>query len=186
MVRVENLDMTFFHASKCAGSSIENWLRTNVAGDVYDNDLRHLHPKQLTHLFPEGFGWSFCVVRNPWDRMVSWYTYFKKIRGLDISFTDYLDRSFFDKSVQNTNMYGKPVRLINYVPHVSHVVRFESLVQDFKIVQEKAGCFTPLDHTNKTRDNDAYVEYYSSQKYIDLVQSYYVDDIKLLGYSFGG
>lgn len=186
MVRVEHLNVTFFHASKCAGSSVESWLKNNVNGDVYDNDLRHLYPRHLTNLFPEGFGWSFCVVRNPWDRMVSWYSYFKNIKGLDLSFDEYLEKCFYDKTVQNTNMFGKPTPLIKYVNDVNFVVRFENLVEDFKVVQDKVNCYAPLQHTNKTRDDRDYVKYYGCQKHIDVIQSFYKDDINLLGYSFGG
>lgn len=186
MVRLENLDITFFHASKCAGSSVETWLKTYAGGDVYDNDMRHLTPSQLSHLFPEGFGWSFCVVRNPWDRMVSWYKYFRNIRNLDLSFDQYLDKCFFDKSVQNTNMFGKPVRLINYIPHVNFVARFENLETDFKVVQQRVQCFEPLFHVNKSGPANKYVDYYNNQHYIDIVGDYYRDDIQQLGYSFGG
>ena len=46
MVRCEDLNVTFFHATKNAGSSIEDWLKNNADGDVYDGDLRHAAPKR--------------------------------------------------------------------------------------------------------------------------------------------
>ena len=39
MVRVEDLNITFFHLPKNAGTSIANWLSDNVNGEEYMNDF---------------------------------------------------------------------------------------------------------------------------------------------------
>ena len=74
MVRVEDLNITFFHIPKNAGSSIASWLVRNVNGYEYFDEFRHSNPKSLLPIF-EDFGWSFCCVRNPWERNVSWYNF---------------------------------------------------------------------------------------------------------------
>lgn len=185
MVRVDHLDMTFFHIAKCAGSTVEKWLQQNVNGEVYDNDLRHSSPAQLSRIFPEGFGWSFCVVRNPWDRMVSWYSFFNGTKKLGLTFEQYVDIIFFDERVRNTNMYNRPGQQVHTAKDVSYIVKFENLVKDFEVVQQRANCFEPLQHHNKSRENNKYAQYYTRQDHIDLIGSHYRDDIKQFGYTFG-
>lgn len=182
MVRVEDLDITFFHNPKNAGTSIAKWLTNNVYGEEYLDDLRHESPLSLKPLFGD-FGWSFCCVRNPWDRMVSWYNFFKEQDKIEGSFENFIDRSF--RSDRSAKYYKPMNRQMQFVRNVDYVIRYENLREDFKMVQERCTCFTPLPHYNRSK-HDKYVDYYTNRDYINIVGEYYAEEIDVLEYKFGG
>ena len=183
MVRVEDLDITFFHMPKNAGTSIENWLESNLDADVYLEDLRHASPISLKPMFGD-FGWSFCCVRNPWDRMVSWYNFFKGQDKIHTCFNDWL-KACFDPS-QHTAKYIKPINeQMRFVRNVDYIIRYENLVEDFKVVQEKTNCFEPIGHHNKS-NRTKYLDYYDNKTYIKLIEEHFAEEIEYFGYSFGG
>ena len=183
MVRIEDLDITFFHMPKNAGSSIEKWLSSNLNGDVYLEDLRHASPSSLMPMFGN-FGWSFCCVRNPWDRMVSWYNFFKGQGKIHTTFGEWIE-ACFDIS-QNTAKYIHPINTqMNFVNAVDHVIRYENLIEDFRIVQEKVNCFEPLGHHNSS-NRTKYVDYYTKDVYINNVKEYFAEEIEYFGYTYGG
>ena len=62
MVRVEDLNITFFHLPKNAGSSIATWLTDNVNGEEYHDEFRHASPQSLKPMFDD-FGWSSRILR---------------------------------------------------------------------------------------------------------------------------
>lgn len=181
MVRVEDLNITFFHLPKNAGTSIANWLSDNVNGEEYMDDLRHGSPESLKPLFDD-FGWSFCCVRNPWDRMVSWYNFFKGQNKIHICFPDFVD-AVFDPS-KRTKKYLLPVtEQMIYVRDVDYILRYENLLEDFKLVQEKTNCFKPLGHHNPS-NRTKYLDYYIKDHHIK-VKNYYAEEIEYFGYEFG-
>ena len=184
MVRVEDLDITFFHVAKNAGSSIASWLEINVGGEEYHEDLRHAQPTSLEPLFDD-FGWTFCVVRNPWDRMVSWYEFFRKQNRVDCSFDTFLDRSF---GSERSRKYYKPLDYQKQVAdYCDYVIRYENLIEDFKVVQEKTNCFVPLFDLNKSpRQKINYMDYYTDAKYVDLIRNRHAEELEHFGYEFGG
>ena len=184
MVRCEDLNITFFHATKNAGSSIEVWLEDNVDGDVYDGDLRHAAPKDLDSLFDD-FGWSFCCIRNPWDRVVSWYLYFKRHKFLDCNFGEYL------KQACDPNLYGLkyarfPEHQMFFITRVDYCIKYENLIEDFKVVQKKVNCFEPLGIMNTSPNKKGkYLDYYTKDEYINMVGDYFKIDLDVTNYSFG-
>jgi hypothetical protein len=183
MVRVEDLNITFFHMPKNAGSSIEKWLQANLIADVYLEDLRHASPRSLKPMFGN-FGWSFCCVRNPWDRMVSWYNFFKGQGKITISFEEWIE-ACFDTS-KHTAKYIKPInKQMNFVESVDYVVRYENLIEDFKVIQEKTNCFAPLGHHNSS-NRTKYTNYYTKDIYIKQVADYFVAEIQHFNYTYGG
>src|SRR6185503_16105565 len=78
MVISGQLHCIFVHVQKTGGSSIEAALRrydTNIPEKPF-NARRHLGARDIRQLVPAD-AWSaslkFAFVRNPWDRLVSWY-----------------------------------------------------------------------------------------------------------------
>jgi hypothetical protein len=186
MVRIEDLNITFFHLPKNAGSSIAQWLVDNLDGDEYFDDLRHETPQKVLPLFGD-LGWSFCCVRNPWDRVVSWYNFFRGQNKINCNFETYMDKII---SKQYTSKYILPIQQQMYmVDSVDHVIKYENLVEDFKVIQEKTNCFEPLVHINKSRKQNevrSYVNYYTKDSYINHVGEVCKREIAYFNYSFGG
>jgi hypothetical protein len=182
MVRVEELDITFFHLPKNAGSSIAIWLTRNVGGEEYMDDFRHASPKSLEPLFDD-FGWSFCCVRNTWDRYVSWYNFFRGQGKIHTCFDDWMG------AVMSGNYSAKYIKPMNEqvstADNVDYVIRYENLEEDFKVVQQKTNCNKPLFKSNSS-NRTAYTDYYSSQSQIDWVAERHADEIARFNYTYGG
>lgn len=181
MVRVENLNITFFHIPKNAGTSIADWLTTYVGGDEYANDLRHASPHSLEPLFGD-FGWSFCCVRNTWDRYVSWYNFFAGQKKIDVSFNEFMDICM---SGNHSAKYFKPMNnQLRTTMSVDYVMRYENLEEDFKVVQKKTKCDQSLFKRNRSK-HTAYTDYFT-KKHIDWVAEYHAEEIDQLKYTYGG
>jgi hypothetical protein len=181
MVRVEDHNITFFHLPKNAGSSIATWLTKNVNGEEYIDEFRHSTPQRLLPIFQD-FGWSFCCVRNPWDRFVSWYNFFKKQGKITIDFDDFIEKVI--NKEYSAKYITAPSDQSKFVKDVQYVIRYENLNEDFKVIQERTNCFKPLPHTNKSVDFK-YKEYYTKDSWINYIGDYCKEEIYLLGYKFG-
>ena len=187
MVRVEDLNITFFHLPKNAGSSIAIWLTDNVGGEEYHNELRHATPENLKPLFDD-FGWSFCCVRNPWDRVVSAYHYYVRrhqtsdgkygIDPLKTSWEEFANREW---EHGKWGCVHKPQT--TYFDKVDCILRFENLDKDFLQIQDMYNCWRPLFTANQSKHKD-YRKYYTNPRWIDDVAEHFKADIKEFGYSF--
>ena len=182
MVRVEDLNITFFHLPKNAGSSIARWLVLCVNGEEYFDDLRHASPLSLKPMFDD-FGWSFCCVRNPWDRTVSWYNFLKGQGKMPISFEEYMD--LIMRGETSAKYIAAVKGQIAFVDNVDYVLRWENLLEDFKVVQDKVNCHVPLIHINKSR-RTKYTNYYTKDEYINWIGETCADEIARFNYSYGG
>lgn len=181
MVRVEDLNITFFHLPKNAGTSIADWLTDNVNGEEYFHDFRHERPARLKPLFGD-FGWSFCCARNPWDRTVSWYHFFKKQGKITVTFEEYMNCLIKgDESIKYIRNLNEQLLIVN---EVDYVLRYENLVEDFKVVQDKVNCHVPLIHVNKSQ-RTKYTDYYTKDEYINWISEQCSDEIEHLNYAYG-
>ena len=166
---------------KNAGSSIATWLTDNVNGEEYHDDFRHASPQSLKPMFDD-FGRTFCCVRNPWDRTVSWYNFFRGQGKMPISFEEYMDRIIRGET---SAKYVMPINgQMKVANNVDYVMRYENLLEDFKVIQDKVNCHVPLIHTNKSK-RTRYIDYYTKDKHIDWIRERYKKDIDEYGFTFG-
>lgn len=134
------------------------------------------------HLFDSYF--KFAVIRNPWDRCVSRYVYFKKInkKYKELSFKEFLEqqqkldhisqaRFIFDECGNNL---------------LDKLIKFENLEDDLKIITDKLSIpvATEISHANSSRHKDDYRKYYTNDELIELVAKNAAKDIDYFGYSF--
>jgi chondroitin 4-sulfotransferase 11 len=139
---------------------------------------------------------TFCFVRNPWDRMLSLYNQLRKPIRPDTwesrktahdlsnrySFTDFLkklDHKDFDGYAQsNFYLIGGNGNLLDFIG------RFENLQEDFDIICDKIGIpRQELPHKNKSKHKH-YTEYYDDETK-QIVAEKYAKDIEYFGYKFG-
>tara|TARA_R100000951_G_scaffold109570_3_gene106845 strand:- start:4427 stop:4975 length:549 start_codon:yes stop_codon:yes gene_type:complete len=181
MVRVEDLNITFFHLPKNAGSSIATWLTMNACGEEYFDEFRHATPQGLEPLFDD-FGWSFCCVRNPWDRYVSWYNFFRGQDKVHTCFNDWMTAVI---SGNHSAKYIKPMdNQLRMANHVDYVIKYENLEEDFKLIQQKTGCPKPLFKSNSSK-RTAYIDYYANKDQIDWVADHHAEEIAQFNYIYG-
>lgn len=180
MIRVEDPAVVFFHNPKAAGSSINRWFLSNIPG------CRHVEPQHLLPRHITYTGWSFCVVRNPWDRWVSWWYYWnKKLNRIDTPFEEYTIKYFNQEYLGLPGGQYSPCGVqYDMASEVNCVLRYENLIEDFKVVQDKFSCYKPLPHLNVGHNRAKYTEYYTSHELIDIVANYAKKDIEEYGYSY--
>ena len=137
---------------------------------------------------------SFTIVRNPWDRVVSLYHYRLKSRLLrqDMGFREYIlklkDSEFGQEPFR---FFGHYYGCSDFVTDendniiVSYIARYETRENDLKYVAEKInfpelGKLTVQKATPKKKH---YSEYYDEDT-IKIIKNIYHKDIELFGYKF--
>lgn len=193
----------FIHLPKNAGTSITNWLVENVNGEVvkrkHDSfDLcKQRYPNRIINF-------SYAVVRNPWDRLVSAYFYNRKFYERKYSNIDDLILKKSNSKVltklnyikESKNIVEKDfnyfVKQLKYLPvehlqtemckGVKYILTYENLQKDFEVLQNYYNIDTPLPINNKS-NHKQYQQYYNNDT-IDIVYNYYRDDIKKWNYEF--
>jgi len=173
-------DLVFVHIPKCGGTSISEWFSD---GKKYVG-----HPK-LETLGTRPF--SFTVVRNPWDRVVSAYHYlFKKEK--DTNFQSYIDKGMptFEEFVRDMKGVRVPELWFDgetnqcewFRSGVDVILRYETLETDFKVIQDMLQKWDTLPHCNKS-EHIHYREYYTCETR-DIVAKTFSEDINMFKYTF--
>lgn len=201
-----NNNLTFIHLPKNAGTSISQWIEQNTNYE-YDGQ-RHQHISALPSDWQDNI---FCVVRNPYQRAVSWYYFVqqmldkKLIRTENLSFIQpqleilqegfekfvsvYFNYVFSKSKFRNAShvMTLKSIAQTNFVgdDYQGIVIKYENIHQDWKIVQDIVGCHIPLPVTNTTNYGNTvnWKKIYTSESK-RAVTRLFEKDIELFGYTF--
>jgi hypothetical protein len=132
--------------------------------------------------------YSFTFVRNPWDRLLSTYTY--TLKNKRQGQRHYLIKQFagFNEFVEWHCQHDTHGYQVDWICDdtgrqlLSYVGKFENLSHDFQHVCEQLGLNAKLPFLNRSNSinyRDAY-----SRKSRDLVQAVYEKDIKAFDYHF--
>ena len=201
--------ITFIHIPKCAGNSITIWMKKNFNASV-TKKKQHATVNEVilgntNTLGPiDDLGFTFCVVRNPFDYLVSYYEFRRRLCVQRIEMLK-ANPNLINNNKSRFNLQGNIEKLarldslgfeqwlkLHYIKPMnwwakdcSCVLQLENLNNDFKIIQDKLNCYEELPHNNAggTRKLD-YREYYTKQETIDFVAEMYKEDIKYFDYKF--
>ena len=195
-VLVKDPATTFIHIPKNAGVAISNWLIGNVHGSYLlskQHGGKHAKQDRIEKYCKSDqnqidMGYTFCVVRNPWERVVSAYHYYvkqyKTTNGRlgfcdeEVSWDDFIHREWKDGTWGCVNSPQ-----VTYFKKVDYIIRYENLVKDFITVQNRFNFHKPLYRFNKSEHRD-YRFYFADPKLVDEVAKHYHKDIERFGYSF--
>lgn len=209
-----NEKFLFIHIPKTGGNSIQNILfqysedsrsissekrqdgvsRYGLKSSIHAELAKHsslndykekLESKTYQSLF------KFTVIRNPWDRLISYY--FSPHRG-----QQYWNRELFQKFIRtvkpltyyistysDNNLSNKSIYSVKDKSYgdIHYVMRYEKLSNDFydvmRLLKLEPKC---LPHVNKSNRKN-YKEYYDKQL-INLVKDTFAEEIEIFQYEF--
>lgn len=187
----------FVHIPKCAGVSVMTSLFGCLGGG-------HTTLAEYQIVFDPGEYrslWKFTFVRNPWDRLVSAYSFLRE-GGMNeddrrraamstdrfSSFEEFV-REFIGKEDFARLVHFRPQHRFACLsdtapPGVDFVGRFERLGEDFARVCEKMGREVTLASANRTKARPRdYRSHYDADT-AAIVGRAYARDVELFGYSF--
>lgn len=185
-----NPGFIFVHVPKTGGMSMFNALcqatRLDDNGRVAGRNTLLTEPNRYMHSRydaivkrnPQAVRYfAFGFVRNPWDRMVSFYM--AANRSFDLAdFKRVINTSTLMQVPQYkflmNSRTGQPIDFIG---------RFEHIEADFAAVCQKLGLKAALMHINKSYRNPNYRQYYDVQARA-MVAARCKEDIKRFGYEF--
>lgn len=208
----------FVHVPKCAGQSIELFFLERIGLDwqrrapllLRHNDEPALGPPRLAHLKASEYvalKWmtqaqfdgyfKFTFVRNPWDRVASFYRFL----GFDrlCSFSGFVDRHL-PRQLEKKGWFLCPQA--EYLQNgdgallVDFVGRFENLAQDFATACERMGIDgAQLPHVNDSRKSRPGIKHWLRRRPLPYREMYdartrarvgdlYRSDAEAFGYTF--
>ena len=149
------------------------------------------NPNNFTSVTPQQYHayFKFSVVRNPWDRAVSWYrnviddSGHQSYLGVSdsISFPEFLYK-FIGEGPLRTQLYWLR-NADDFIP-LDFICRFESLHSDMDIVFDALGMTSmKLPHKLKSNTVRSYRDYYSDEL-AELVRYFYAEEIEFFNYDF--
>ncbi len=197
--RFDETQSIFIHIPKAGGISTIKSLYGEEAGGfghpTYERFLRLYGEKHFNTYF------KFTFVRNPWERLLSAYSFLKKggMNHMDQQFCNEVlsDYGTFEKFVMEWVDEENVESWVHFIPQyhyvydadmnlvVDFVGRFENFNKDFEKVRSILKTGTPLKHLNKTGDKKAksYRDAYTPEM-AEKVAKVYKIDIELFGYAF--
>jgi hypothetical protein len=199
----DNTPFMFIHIPKCAGTSIQSWYKK-----VFNDKVIIVNHAPVKNFGINNF-FKWTIVRNPYDRFISWYkfrgqilnkrqkrseVYFNELldweRGINYWSDKWFDVFWFD-DINNNYMLGPiynsfklstpQVEWITYKNElfVDCIIKLENLENDFKKIQELVNTDISLDIENRSKIK---VDIKLNKKLKNKVRHYYKLDFELLGY----
>lgn len=176
----------FIHVNKTGGESVVRALGLRKQHRSAQEKREELGARYWDRKFTFGF------VRNPWDRLVSLYSYRRgrnripRIDGEQLPFEAWVDRLYGPEAPELERFTGPQLWWLvddRGKVMVDFVGRFERLSEDFSLVAEQFGKDIALPHVNASR-RGPYPDYYSDSTR-QIVERRFASDIDAFGYKFG-
>lgn len=203
-ILIDSPKSVFVHVPKNAGTSISLWLRENTS--CQNVKRKHDTYEAIKHRYGNDLGFSFAVVRNPWDRVVSAFHYNKKMyasgkyehieenigkRKNGIVKKKYetilkqkliIEKNDFKLFVKSMMLSPVEKTQVQMCDEVDLILRYENLEEEFKQIQDFFGINKNLPIKN-TSSHNSYQSYYDDVT-MQIVHDYYKEDIIKFGYSY--
>jgi len=182
----------FVHIPKCGGSSIKEMLRDmNEKSDIHSKlkDDFYLLEKRNVNLKKY---FVFTILRNPWDRVVSYYFFYRDIIKKDELVANKAKKLDFSSWINYIATNQQKFKFIheNYLDYLTfnnnvvldYNMNFHNFDQECSFLKNLLVFKTNTLHLNKTNHED-YKSYYG-EKEINLVKIMYQRDIDFFEFDF--
>ena len=189
---IEKSKLIFIHIPKCAGVSIERFFGWN---GLRHETLRHYasnYPyNQLENYF------KFTFIRNPWDRMVSWYFHHhgdpyepKSKIGFQNWVKKGLPNHWTNKYVDREHWVNfDPLSILGFLSNennisLNYIGRVENINEDMEYICKKNNIEyrEPIKKINSS-NRGSYKEYYDNET-IEIIKERFKEDLILFPYEF--
>jgi Sulfotransferase family len=198
----------FVHIPKVAGTSMmkclsslkgnnERWLADNTKHETLKQFEQSIESRmsvfdRVLGRSPEGY-YRFAFVRNPWDRMASFYHYLvekRPVKAIEstVSFKDFLIKSQQKVSwIENLHSMKQQVDYFTLEEgrmKLDFLGHYEFLQEDIKVLEEQLHIIIdmPFLNTSSNTKRDYKDEY--DDEMIKIVAARFSDDIALFDYQF--
>lgn len=169
----------FVHVVKTAGVSIEKQFEQPTHDHRTVQEYRQLLGDRYRDYF------SFTIVRNPWDKMVSQYSFnAHKWVPEGTTFAEYIRLFAAGERISRYSPFHLPcITDAEGAIAVDYIGRFEALEDSMRHVYEQLGLpYRKLPHENRSNRKD-YRLYYDDES-AQIVGRLFKDEIELFGYGF--
>ena len=186
MLILYNYHIIFLHVPKTAGVAIRNHLK-NFGGPTCElwgihpiyGDLAHISQSKLTNLVIVDNLKDYttlCVVRNPYDRLVSVFNYL----NTKPTFREFVD-DLVSTPQETWKVHARPQ--VTFVEDVSKttVLHFETLKNDFAQLCRSLKLPRHLSEEDMSEPRD-YMSYYDAHT-LEVVNRLYKNDFETFGYN---
>ena len=174
---IEEYKTIFIHIPKNAGTSIEEYFGN---GSVRIQPSKHADIYEIKRKFKNSYNnyRKFTIIRNPYDKMVSWYFYLKRNLGENyniIEFNEWIkDPSKFWHANDPIDYLKSQYKWIN---DTVEIIKFENINKELnKFFNKKID----LPITNKS-NHDHYLNHYNKES-LDIIYNRYKEDFKKYNY----
>ena len=161
---------------KTAGSSVESFFGQFCIGKQVSRETASLIKKDLgENKFNKYL--KFCVVRNPYDKMVSWYY----DRRTDLNFKQFVKST----DVNDFNLFS-----IDGNNVCDYIIRYENLEDDIIKLCNKLGIKNyninnlPKHKSHLRKDKSHYSKFYEDEETKNIVYNKHKKEFELFGYKF--
>jgi len=196
--------IVFVHIQKTGGSSVREILRAQL-GDSEEVGFKHdwacWHYKEIP-------GWDECFkfafVRNPWDRLVSWYSMIVQNKVLLNQSRNRLweyvirEANTFDEFIRNCTLEiddfdGRKGFLYNQLDYltdndgnllVDFIGKYETFEDSMQYVMRSLRLTGDAVFTHENRSKHKHYSSYYTEDLKNIVAERYAKDIKYFGYTF--
>ena len=190
------LRFIFIHIPKTSGNSLSLFLKDFIDDDIIQKSsrmgekqgisilcgekgitIKHADIKYYENTYGEKINdyFKFTIVRNPYDRMLSFYFWSKRKNNQKFNRNEFINFIKKNKSLQH-----------KYIDNTFHIIHFENLINELKNIE----CFKEIvDFNNYPTLNASsnskrnYNEIYDKELK-DLVFNKYKKDFELFGYEY--
>jgi chondroitin 4-sulfotransferase 11 len=201
MLYSSKFNLLFVHIPKTAGLSVRKRYEINPGpklstykGYNYLVNSHHSRPEEIRRFHTDTWNKSrkFTVVRNPWDRFVSFFFHARKhgaLRDPNVDFNFFVYHFFTDpaKVIGRKSVEG-PIRFIEPCSYwldsdIDYIVEFENIHTDLSRMDKELSIATKkLPHENRNKHRK-YSSYYNASS-VEIIREEYKEDISRFGYTF--
>lgn len=180
----------FTHIQKTGGSSLKNFFNVShlpTCHNTLEKDFKILKNDKPNINLDDVF--CFTILRNPWDKMVSYYFYFrqnlpkkKNPPASKMSFGEWV--KFIYETKENKSWFNSYKSFISIDGKIrsDYIINFHKYNKEFLLIKSLLGKHKKVPKVNSS-NHDNYKKYYNDNS-IEIVKEIYKEDIEYFGYDF--